>query len=114
MGGERGGPGPPNKRSSATGVARTIRCIRIRRLLLVGAERLDQPGWARLHAGLERGDPLGEPTEAWLAIEKQLRAVYLTDDLDQAIGYTSASKVKEVKTLAKSSGVGTPRSPPTT
>jgi transposase len=79
----------------------------IRRLLLVGAERLGERGWARIHDGLERGDALDEVTEAWIAKEK-LRDVYLTDDLaiatarlDDAIAFTSASKVKEVKTLAK-------------
>ncbi len=81
---------------------------RVRRLLLVGAERLDERGWDRLHQGLDHGDHLEQVTEAWMAKEK-VRDVYLTDDvdeattrLDEAIAFTSASKVKEVKTLAKS------------
>jgi len=81
---------------------------RIRRLLLVGAERLNERGWDRLHDGLDRGDPLDQVTEAWMAKEK-VRDVYLTDDvelatirLDDAIVFTRSSKVPEVKTLAKS------------
>ena len=46
----------------------------IRRLLLVGHERLDEPGWARLQAGLI-GDRWGEVEAAYLAKEL-LREVY--------------------------------------
>ena len=81
---------------------------RIRRLLLVGAERLNEKGWERLAAGLDSGDALDQVLDAWMAKEK-VRSVYLTDDvdlatahLDDAIGFASASKVPEVKTLAKS------------
>jgi transposase len=81
---------------------------RIRRLLLVGAERLGESGWERVHDGLDRGDALDQVTEAWMAKEK-VRDVYLTNDvelatvrLDEAIAFTSASKTPEVKTLAKS------------
>jgi transposase len=42
---------------------------RIRRIALVGAERLDQRGWERLIAGLELGDPDGEMAAAWLAVQ---------------------------------------------
>ncbi len=81
---------------------------RIRRLLLVGAERLEDRGWERLYDGLDRGDALDQVTEAWMAKEK-VREIYLTDDvevaaarLDVAIDFTRSSKVPEVKTLSKS------------
>jgi transposase len=48
---------------------------RIRRLLLLGAERLDERGWDRLFAGLEAGDPDGDLAAAWLAKEL-FRSVY--------------------------------------
>ena len=81
---------------------------KIRRLLLVGSERLDDKGFAKLRAELDAGDPLDHVTEAWLAKE-QLRSVYLTDDvevatvrLDETIAFAKASEVPEVQTLAKS------------
>jgi len=55
----------------------------IRRLLLVGAERLDERGWARLSAGLAAGDPDGEVGAALLAKEL-LREVYAALDLRHA------------------------------
>jgi transposase len=55
----------------------------IRKLLLLGAERVDESGWARLHAGLRAGDPDDAVTDTWVAKEK-VRAVYLTDDPDEA------------------------------
>ena len=80
---------------------------RIRRLLLVGSERLNERGWERLRAGLDRGDALDQVLEAWMAKEK-VRSVYLTDDvtvatteLDEAVAFTGISKVPEVKTLHK-------------
>ncbi len=48
---------------------------RIRRIALVGAERLDQAGWDRLIAGVDNGDPTGELDAAWAAKEL-LRLVY--------------------------------------
>jgi transposase len=54
-----------------------------RKLLLMGAERLDEAGWERLHQALRNGDPDGEVRDCWVAKEK-LRDVYLTDDPDQA------------------------------
>ncbi len=48
---------------------------RIRRIALVGAERLDQNGWDRLIAGADNGDPTGELDAAWAAKEL-LRLVY--------------------------------------
>ena len=78
---------------------------RLRKTLLVAAERLSQPGWARLHAGLAAGDPADEVLDAWLAKEK-VRAVYHTDHpdeaarrLEDAIGVCAASDVKELHTL---------------
>jgi transposase len=80
----------------------------IRRLLLVGQERLSEPGWVRLRTGLDRGDRLDQVLDCWIAKEK-VRDVYLTDDpelaatrLDDAIAFTAKSRVPEVKTLGKS------------
>jgi transposase len=55
----------------------------IRKLLLLGTERVDDAGWARLHAALRAGDPDDAVTDTWVAKEK-VRSVYLTDDPDQA------------------------------
>ena len=53
---------------------------RIRKLLLAGAERLDERGHDRLLLGLRRGDPHDETLGSWLAKES-VRDVFLTDDL---------------------------------
>lgn len=55
----------------------------IRKLLLLGAERIDETGWERLHSALGAGDPDDEVTDTWVAKEK-VRSVYLTDDADLA------------------------------
>jgi transposase len=55
----------------------------IRKLLLLGAERVDESGWSRIWAGLRDGDPDDHVTDTWVAKEK-VRDVYLTDDPDQA------------------------------
>jgi transposase len=55
----------------------------IRRLLLVGHERLDHRGWGRLSAGLAAGDPHGEVGAALLAKEL-LREVYAAAGLGHA------------------------------
>jgi hypothetical protein len=55
----------------------------IRRLLLVGAERLGERGWARLAAGLAAGDPDGEVAAAVLAKEL-LRETYAAAEPRQA------------------------------
>lgn len=39
----------------------------IRKLLLLGAERVDDRGWARLHAALDAGDPANEVRDCWVA-----------------------------------------------
>ena len=64
---------------------------RIRKLLLSGAERLDERGSSRMLLGLRLGDPDDAVLGAWLAKES-VRDVYLTDDpaiaavlLDKAI-----------------------------
>lgn len=80
----------------------------IRKLLLCGAERIDEAGWARLHAALDAGDPDDEVSDCWVAKEK-VRDVYLTDDedlaaelLDDAIAWcTAAESGPELRRLAK-------------
>jgi transposase len=52
---------------------------RIRKLLVSGAERLDERGSGRMLLGLRVGDSHDEVLGAWLAKES-LRDVYLTDD----------------------------------
>jgi transposase len=56
---------------------------RIRKLLLSGAERLDERGQARMMLGLRLGDPNDENLGAWLAKES-VRDVYLTNDVAEA------------------------------
>lgn len=80
---------------------------RIRRISLVGAERLNERGWARLLAGLEAGDPQEHLAAAWVAKE-QLRAVYAAKTLGAARGALEAfythcadrSYIPELLTLA--------------
>lgn len=55
----------------------------IRKLLLLGAERIDEAGWERLHAALDAGDPNDEVRDCWVAKEK-IRSIYATDDPDLA------------------------------
>jgi transposase len=56
---------------------------RIRKLLLVAAERLTSQGRVRLRAGLAAGDPTGELAAAWQGKEL-LRAVYAAADMPAA------------------------------
>lgn len=80
----------------------------IRKLLLLGAERLDDIGWDRLRRALNAGDPDDEVVDCWVAKEK-VRAVYLTDDpavaaerLDDAIAWCTAPEAgPELGRLAK-------------
>jgi transposase len=51
----------------------------VRKLLLLGAERVDDRGWERIHAALDAGDPTGAVRDCWVGKEK-VRDVYLTDD----------------------------------
>lgn len=70
----------------------------VRKLLLLGAERVDDAGWTRLHAALAAGDPDDEVRDCWVAKEK-IRDVYLTEDdqlaaerLDDAIAWCAAAE----------------------
>ena len=54
-----------------------------RKLLLMGAERLDDAGWDRLQQALDAGDPYDEVADCWAAKEK-VRSVFKTTDPDQA------------------------------
>ncbi len=81
--------------------------FRIRKVLLTGAERLDEPGQNRMLLGLRFGDPNDEVLGAWLAKES-VREVYLTDDpaiaellLDKAISSCQADSVPEIRSMAK-------------
>jgi transposase len=78
---------------------------RIRKLLLSGAERVDERGHDRILLGLRLGDPGDETLGAWLAKES-VRDVYLTDDvtdatvlLDKAIAGCQADEVDEIRSL---------------
>ncbi|MEO6157131.1 MAG: ISL3 family transposase [Ilumatobacteraceae bacterium] len=56
----------------------------IRKLLLMGAEHIDEQGWDRLHRSLRDGDPDGVVRDAWVAKE-YVRDIYITDDPDHAV-----------------------------
>jgi transposase len=80
---------------------------KIRKLLLKGAERLDEQGHERLLLGLRIGDPYDELLGAWLAKES-VRDVYLTEDpakaallLDKAIAGCRADSVPEIRALGR-------------
>src|SRR5665213_145061 len=77
----------------------------IRRVLLTGAERLNERGQDRMALGLRLGDPNDEVLGAWLAKE-YVRDVYLTDDpmlaaelLDRVIAGCLADEVAEIVSL---------------
>lgn len=79
----------------------------IRKLLLMGSERLDESGHSRLLLGLRRGDPEDQILWAWLAKES-LREVYLTKDpreavllLDKAIASCISDEVPENRSLGR-------------
>lgn len=80
----------------------------IRKLLLVGAERVDAAGWARLHAALDAGDPHDEVAATYTGKEL-VRDVYLTNDVDEAAGRvdkaiawcSAPDSGSELRTLAK-------------
>ena len=76
----------------------------IRKLLLCGAQRLNERGWDRMCAGLDTGDPDDEILDAYLAKE-HVRDIYQDGDkvvaLDKAIAFCSASHVPEVVSLGK-------------
>lgn len=80
----------------------------VRKLLLMGAERVDEAGWARIHQALRDGDPGDAVADTWTGKEK-VRSVYLTSDpgeaavrLDDAIVWCTAPEAgPELVTLAK-------------
>jgi transposase len=80
----------------------------IRKLLLLGAERLDDEAWERIHFALHEGDPDDELADAWTGKEK-VRDIYRTDDvvvaeaaLDDAIVWCTAPESgPELRRLAK-------------
>lgn len=79
----------------------------IRRLLLVGAERLSERGWARIHAGLAAGDPADEVSAALVAKEL-LRDVYSASGIRSArarlakfYAHCADADVAELTRLAK-------------
>jgi transposase len=80
----------------------------IRKLLLMGAEHLDETGRERLDQALADGDPTGHVQDAWVAKE-YVRDVYLTNDpveaaaaLDRAITWCRDPDAgPELRTLAK-------------
>jgi transposase len=78
---------------------------RIRKLMLMGAERLDDKGRDRLLLGLRVGDPNDEVLAAWLAKES-VRDIYLAETYHQArtllakaITACRADDVPEIRTL---------------
>jgi transposase len=80
----------------------------MRKLFLLGAERVDDQGWDRIWAAFRDGDPDGEVQDCWVAKEK-VRDIYLTDDpdhaaiaLDDAIDWCTARESGlELRRLAK-------------
>ena len=62
----------------------------VRKLLLLGAERVDAAGWVRIHAALDAGDPTGDVRDTWVAKER-VRDVYGTDDPEQAAARLDAA-----------------------
>lgn len=80
----------------------------VRKLLLLGAERVDDTGWDRIHRALREGDPDDEVRDCWVAKEK-VRDIYLTDDpdaaaerLDDALAWCiDSDSGPELATLAK-------------
>ena len=80
---------------------------RIRKLLLTGTERLDEPGNRRFLLGLRMGDPNDEVLGSWLAKEA-VRDIYLTDDpqaaellVDKAIFGCLGDDVEEIRSLGR-------------
>jgi transposase len=80
---------------------------RIRKIMLAGAERVDERGHERMLLGLRIGDPHDEVLGAWLAKES-VRDLYLTDEaataatlLDKTITGCAADDVDEIRSLGK-------------
>ena len=80
----------------------------MRKLFLLGAERVDEVAWDRIWAAFRDGDPDGEVQDCWVAKEK-VRDICLTNDsdlavaaLDDAIAWcTAAESGQELRRLAK-------------
>ncbi len=80
----------------------------MRKLFLLGAERVDRAGWAKIRTAWRDGDPNGEVFDCWFAKET-VRDIYLTDDiteaercLDDAIDWCTAPEAgTELRRLAK-------------
>lgn len=79
--------------------------FRIRKILLAGAERLNERGVERFELGLRAGDPKDEVLGAWLAKES-VRDVFLTDNatdaallLDKTIAGCAKDPVPEIRSL---------------
>jgi transposase len=56
---------------------------KVHKLLLMGAERVDERGWKRINDALRYGDPDGLVQDCWVAKE-YVRDIYLTNDRDVA------------------------------
>lgn len=56
---------------------------RVRKLLVMAAERLDSKGWQRLAVGLRAGDPDGQVTAAW-QLKELVRGLFAANDVAQA------------------------------
>lgn len=80
---------------------------RIRKIMLRGAERLDETGVERMLLGLRAGNPNDEILGGWLAKES-VRDIYLTTDraeaellLDKAITGCATDPVAEIRSLGQ-------------
>ncbi len=79
--------------------------------MLLGAERVDERRWQRLHAALDAGDPDDAVRDCWVAKGK-VRDVYLSDDedlaaqrVDDAIAWCAAPESEpELRRLLKMVG----------
>jgi transposase len=105
----RGRPGPPADLAGPpwSPRAQAYPLYRIRKLLVVAAERLTSRGQARLRAGLAAGDPGGEVVVAWQG-KGLLRAVYAADDLagaraalERCYRWADGVQVPELSRLAR-------------
>jgi transposase len=89
---------------------------KIRRLALVGAERLNSSGWTKLITGIEAGDPTGHLAAAWIAKE-ELRRVYKAPGPAAAraallrfyLHCATHDQVPEILTLANTIGAWEPQ-----
>jgi transposase len=80
---------------------------RVRKLLVVGDERLTESGREKLMEALRRGDPYDEVVGAWLAKEA-CRSIYMQDDVDEAarilddtIAGCAEDPVAEIRTFGR-------------